>query len=89
MPSLLRIEAPHFVAGVELRRMPTVLIAWRTAPIVKYMKSWGILQIEAYCRRKGWRVLTMFQCWRCKRVSYNRNDLCAAYCGACDKFNDD
>ena len=48
---LIRIEAPHFVAGVE--------VEIRAAPIVRYMASWSLKRIRAYCRRKGWKVIVL------------------------------
>lgn len=46
--TLVRIEAPHFVAGV--------VVGVRAAPIVAYMTHWRLGQILAYCARKGWRA---------------------------------
>ena len=43
---LIRIVAPHFVAGII---WPT-----RFAPILKYMRFWTVAGIETYCKRKGW-----------------------------------
>jgi hypothetical protein len=45
---LLRIVAPHFVAGVVL--------GVEAAPIVAYMATWPAARIRAYCARRGWRV---------------------------------
>ena len=47
---LLRIEAPHFVAGVE----PGVC----AAPIIKYMRDWSVEKIAQYCALKSWTVTT-------------------------------
>jgi len=47
---LLRIVAPHFVAGVELGH--------RAAPIIGYMRTWTLRRIQSYCAMKGWRVQT-------------------------------
>ena len=51
---LIRIEANHFVAGVD-----TLAVYGkdnkkinRCAPIVKYMKFWGRLDIFSYCHKK-------------------------------------
>lgn len=47
-----RIEAPHFVAGVE-----TVdRIITRAAPIVKWTRGKNIRELLDYCRRKGWKI---------------------------------
>jgi len=48
---MLRIVAPHFVAGIVRGGM--------VAPIIRYMKGWTRAKIEAYCRRKGWTVEVM------------------------------
>lgn len=45
---MLRITAPHFVAGIVQGGM--------VAPIIKYMKGWTLREIRAYCERKGWTV---------------------------------
>lgn len=45
---LIRIVAPHFVAGVMMGS-PN-----RCAPIVKYMAKWSSEEILAYCKKKGW-----------------------------------
>lgn len=52
---LLRISAPHFVAGIELwsgydKDDPVN----KPAPILKYMKTWTVSRIMRYCRKKGW-----------------------------------
>lgn len=45
---MIRIVAHHFVAGIEPGRL--------AAPIIRYMTSWSVERIYAYCRRKGWSV---------------------------------
>jgi hypothetical protein len=45
----VRIEAPHFTAGV--------IVGIAAAPIVGYMRTWTIGKIVRYCTRKGWRVM--------------------------------
>ena len=49
---LLRIEAHHFVAGLEADNR----IVTRTAPIVGYMRGWSVRRVIIYCRRKRWRL---------------------------------
>ncbi len=44
---LVRVLAPHFVAGVSQDR---------AAPIIKYMKNWSLSEILFYCRKKNWKV---------------------------------
>lgn len=45
---MLRITAPHFVAGIVQRGA--------CAPIIKYMRGWTLREIQRYCERKGWSV---------------------------------
>lgn len=45
---MLRVVAPHFVAGI-VRGGPC-------APILAYMKGWTLREIKSYCARKGWKV---------------------------------
>lgn len=53
---MIRIEAKHFVAGIDIRRHPTMAKGFmnRCAPIIWYMKFWSPVQIKHYCARKGW-----------------------------------
>lgn len=48
MIKLIRISAPHFVAGIEL--------GGRSADIIKYMKNWPLYKIKKYCLSKGWKI---------------------------------
>ena len=43
---LVRITAPHFVAGL--------IVGHEAAPILKYMKAWELVKIRDYCKHKGW-----------------------------------
>ena len=43
---MLRISAPHFVAGI--------VRGGAVAPIIAYMKGWSLYKIESYCGGKGW-----------------------------------
>jgi hypothetical protein len=45
---MLRIVAPHFVAGIVRGGL--------CAPIIRYMRGWTYRQIAEYCQRKGWQV---------------------------------
>ena len=47
---MIRIVAPHFVAGLE----HNTRVAKRCAPIIKYMLGWRLQQIREYCRTKHW-----------------------------------
>ena len=53
---ILRIEAPHFVAGVVLRRdsWPRPWTVVETAPILHYMKGWSPLSVSVYATKRGW-----------------------------------
>ena len=53
---LIRIEARHFVAGIELYVGPKM--ENRCAPILHYMKDWSAGDIVRYCFRKGWKITT-------------------------------
>ncbi len=48
----MRIEAPHFVAGVVIEDGRVI----DCAPIIKYMRGWTDIQVLEYCRKKGWIV---------------------------------
>jgi hypothetical protein len=48
---LVRIVAPHFVAGFE-----TDGIVRRAAPIIKYMVGWSDDKVRQYVKKKGWRA---------------------------------
>ncbi|WP_442784047.1 hypothetical protein [Collimonas fungivorans] len=50
--TLLQIEAPHFVAGVELQDGRVTLVA----PILGWARGIPEGQLRAYCQRKRWRV---------------------------------
>ena len=45
---MLRIVAPHFVAGV--------VPGERAAPIVHYMAAWSVWRIAEYCTARRWQV---------------------------------
>lgn len=45
---MLRITAPHFVAGI--------VRGGKVAPIISYMKGWTLRQIQEYCAKKKWLV---------------------------------
>ena len=47
---LIRIEAPHFVAGIEARGGRVV----RAAPILAYMLGWDGARVAQYAKRRGW-----------------------------------
>lgn len=50
--SLLRVTAPHFVAGAEVSG-PSLTLS-RAAPIISYMRGWTVFSAQAYCHEKGW-----------------------------------
>lgn len=45
-PPMVRIEAPHFCAGI--------IQGGESAPILYYMKGWTLKQMRAYCEKNGW-----------------------------------
>jgi hypothetical protein len=48
---MIRIIAPHFIAGVII----TAGRAGRRAPILGYMVGWTAQRIIEYCEKKNWR----------------------------------
>jgi hypothetical protein len=52
---MIRIIAPHFVAGAELSDDNIVI---KAAPIIKYMESWPLSKVLEYCHRwhRQWEV---------------------------------
>ena len=65
--SLVRIVAPHFVAGIVLDGAigqydydSDKVLIHRCAPILRYMKGWTTHRIERYCRKKGWELSKVF-----------------------------
>lgn len=44
---LVRVIAPHFVAGL--------VVGERAADIIRYMRTWPIERVRTYCRSKSWR----------------------------------
>lgn len=54
---LVRIVAPHFVAGLEiLHDVYNVPYCAKAAPIIKYMRGKTLDWITAYCQRKNWHL---------------------------------
>jgi hypothetical protein len=49
---LAAIDAPHFYAGIVLRRDKVV----EAANIVRYMKGWSRDRVRSYCKEKKWKV---------------------------------
>lgn len=52
---VLRVEAPHLVAGVLLRKVKRAWVVVRAAPILKYMVGWTLAQVRKYVWGKGWK----------------------------------
>ena len=49
--TLVRIVAPHFVAGLE-----TDGIVRRAAPIIAYMVGWPDDRVREYVKAQGWKA---------------------------------
>lgn len=49
---LVRVVAPHFVAGFVVEDGHVV----ETAPIIRYMHRWTADRAREYIKRKGWRA---------------------------------
>lgn len=50
---LLRIVAPHFVAGLDVDDTGRVT---KAAPIIGWMVGKTLAYVSSYCGRKGWRI---------------------------------
>lgn len=61
---ILRIEAPHFTAGVIADALERVRI---TAPILNYTLGWTAKRLIAYCEQKRWKVEAMIPSTSCSR----------------------
>lgn len=48
---LIRITAPHFVAGFVA---DGAVVSRECAPILSYMRGWSGRQVADYCKRKSW-----------------------------------
>ena len=48
---MIRITAPHFVAGIIYRKGKLNICA----PIIYYMQNWPLSKIFWYCRKKKWK----------------------------------
>ncbi|HEY2534698.1 MAG TPA: hypothetical protein VGJ20_43455 [Xanthobacteraceae bacterium] len=56
MEKLIRIEAPHFVAGIVIDRKNMVVDA---APILKWMIGRDVHDCLSYFEKQGYRVTTL------------------------------
>lgn len=52
---LLRVEAPHFVAGAVFEKLGGKYRCTHAAPILRWMTSTDTRQIESYIKRKKWK----------------------------------
>lgn len=52
---LLRVEAPHYVAGAIWRRTENAWECVRAAPIIKWMVGKTPQQVASYLRTKGYK----------------------------------
>ena len=50
---LWRVEAPHFVAGLEVAQDGDIT---NCAPIIRWAGGWTFAAFHAYCGRKGWKM---------------------------------
>ncbi len=57
MTSLIRLEAPGFVAGVVIGPYQRVETA---APVVRYMRGWDRQRVLAYADRRHWRAVEIW-----------------------------
>jgi len=49
---MIRITAPHFCAGAEIKDSKVVY----PAPIIKWMKGRTLWWIRKYCEKKKWEI---------------------------------
>jgi len=54
---IVRIEAPYFVAGVDVSNRTGLVV--HAAPILKYMRGWTEQRVFQYCDRKGWKAMVI------------------------------
>ena len=66
MVKVIKIVAPHFVAGIIIDGAhgrydydDRIVLINKCPPILKYMKSWDPKRIIRYCNKKSW----FFQIW--------------------------
>jgi hypothetical protein len=52
---LLRVEAPHFVAGAIWQRSAGPWVCTEAAPILKWMINKSAESVRSYLERKGWK----------------------------------
>jgi len=52
---ILRVEAPHFVAGSVWQRLPTGWACTHVAPILSWMNGKTLEQVDNHLTAKGWR----------------------------------
>jgi hypothetical protein len=50
---MIRIVAPHFVAGVVFNEIERGTVV-QAAPIVRYMLGWNAARVKSYCKQKRW-----------------------------------
>lgn len=53
MKRIISIDAPHFAAAVVLEQG----LVTRAAPILSYMHGWSLEEVQAYVKRKRWRIV--------------------------------
>ena len=51
--SLAIIEAPHFRAGIVVKRGMVI----KTPPILSYMNDWTVTYLRAFVRRQHWNMV--------------------------------
>jgi len=49
----LQVTAPHFSAGLLLRKGRV----HEAAPILHYMKGWYLSEVTSYCAKKRWTLI--------------------------------
>jgi hypothetical protein len=57
--TLIRIDAPHFCAGIELDGDGPAARVIRAAPILRYMTGWPRARAVQVARRNGWAIIAL------------------------------
>jgi hypothetical protein len=52
--TLYQITAPYFTVGLEVENQRRIVLY--AGPIIRFMKDWKWGQVEAYCKKKGWKI---------------------------------
>lgn len=57
--TLVRVEAPHFVAGIVVESQSADSLCTDAAPILAWCKGKSVQEIRDYFSRKNWRAFVV------------------------------